>query len=187
MNSLLIFVLTLHGNFHGSPLIPYNIDFVQHGLTSRASYQNPIPRCKGEFTVPCCMLFEWYCKGKDKVHSCTGTEALYRPYGLQGCRGIALLFLDHGTRRGWGVCVTSWPLFTLGKDPVPIVQSGWAPGPFSKILAPHRESIPGQSSPVTIPTELPGPQVILCQLSLGLTNGVFIPAVSYHRQEIHQD
>jgi len=22
--------------------------------------------------------------GKDKVHTCTGTEALYRPYGPQG-------------------------------------------------------------------------------------------------------
>ena len=40
----------------------------------------------------------------------------------RGSRGIALLFLDHGTRRGWGVSVTPWPLFTPGKDPVPIVQ-----------------------------------------------------------------
>jgi len=46
-------------------------------------------------------------------------------------RGIALLFLDHGTRRGWGVSVTPRSLFTPGKDPVPIVQeAGWAPGPF---------------------------------------------------------
>ena len=43
-------------------------------------------------------------------------------------RGIALLFLDHGTRRGWGVSVTPGPLFNPGKDPVPIVQeAGWAP------------------------------------------------------------
>ena len=35
---------------------------------------------------------------------------------------MALLFLDHGTRRGWGVSVTPRPLFTPGKDPVPIVQ-----------------------------------------------------------------
>ena len=34
-----------------------------------------------------------------------------------------------GTRGGWGVSVTPWPLFTPGKDPVPIVQeAGWAPG-----------------------------------------------------------
>jgi hypothetical protein len=51
---------------------------------------------------------------------CTGRTA------HRGCRGIALLFYDHGTRRG----VTSRPLFTPGKDPVPIVQeAGWAPGP----------------------------------------------------------
>ena len=47
---------------------------------------------------------------------CTGRMA-YR-----GSRGIALLFYDHGTRRGWGVSVTPRPLFTPGKDPVPIVQ-----------------------------------------------------------------
>ena len=48
----------------------------------------------------------------------------------RGSRGIALPFLDHGTRRGWGVSVTPWPLFTPGKDPVPIVQeAGWAPEP----------------------------------------------------------
>jgi hypothetical protein len=47
-----------------------------------------------------------------KVHPCTGTEALYRSYGkVHPCtgrtaqresRGIALPFLDHGTRRGEG-------------------------------------------------------------------------------------
>jgi len=48
----------------------------------------------------------------------------------RGSRGIALLFLDHGTRRGWGVSVTPWPLFTPRRDPVPIVQkAGWTPGP----------------------------------------------------------
>jgi hypothetical protein len=48
----------------------------------------------------------------------------------RGSRGIALSFVDHGTRRGWGVSVTPWSLFTPGKDPVPIVQeAGWAPGP----------------------------------------------------------
>ena len=45
-------------------------------------------------------------------------------------RGMALLFLDHSTRRGWGVSVTLRPLFIPRKDPVPIVQeAGWAPGP----------------------------------------------------------
>ena len=55
---------------------------------------------------------------------CTGRRAHSRS------RGIALLFLDHGTRRWWGVSVTPRPLFTPGKDPVPVVQeAGWAPGP----------------------------------------------------------
>ena len=48
----------------------------------------------------------------------------------RGSRGIALPFLDHGTRRGWGVSVTPLPFFNPGRDPVPIVQeAGWAPGP----------------------------------------------------------
>ena len=55
---------------------------------------------------------------------CTGRTA------HRGSRRIALPFHDHGTSRGWGVSVTSRPLFTPGKDPVPIVQeAGWAPGP----------------------------------------------------------
>jgi len=39
-------------------------------------------------------------KGNGKVHPCTGTEALYRLTTHRGSRGIALPFLDHGTRRG---------------------------------------------------------------------------------------
>ena len=55
---------------------------------------------------------------------CTGHTAHRRS------RGIALPFLNHKTRRGWGVRVTPRPLFTPGKDPVPIVQeAGWVPGP----------------------------------------------------------
>jgi len=55
---------------------------------------------------------------------CTGRTA------HRGSRVIAPFFHDHGTRRGRGVSITPWPLFTPGKDPVPIVQeAGWAPGP----------------------------------------------------------
>ena len=55
---------------------------------------------------------------------CTGRKA------PRGSRGTALTFHDHGTRRGWGVSVTPRPLFTPGKDQVPIIQeAGWAPGP----------------------------------------------------------
>jgi len=55
---------------------------------------------------------------------CTGRTARRR------CRGIALLFLDHGTRKRWGVSATPRPLFIPGKDSVPILQEpGWVPGP----------------------------------------------------------
>jgi len=54
---------------------------------------------------------------------CTGCTA------HRESRGIGPLFHDHGTRRGLGVSVMPRPLFTPGKDPVPIVQeAGWAPG-----------------------------------------------------------
>ena len=70
--------------------------------------------------------------GKSKVN-CTLVQALRLPTGRtvhRGSRGIALPFIDYGTRRGWGVSDTSRPLFTPGKDPVLIVQVvGWAPGP----------------------------------------------------------
>jgi hypothetical protein len=49
-------------------------------------------------------------------------------------------FMTKGTTRRWGVSVTPRPLFTPGKDPVPIVQeAGWAPRPVwtgAKNLAP---------------------------------------------------
>jgi len=84
---------------------------------------------------------------------CTGRTA------HRGSRGIALLFHDHGTRRGRGVSVTLRPLFTHGKDPVPIVHEDcWAPGPVW--TGAENFSITGPSSlqPVAIPTTLPGPQ-----------------------------
>jgi len=50
---------------------------------------------------------------------CTGRTA------HAGNRGIALHFLDHGTRS-----VTPRPFFIPGKYPVPIVhEAGWAPRP----------------------------------------------------------
>ena len=60
-------------------------------------------------------------------------------------RGIALLFHDRGTRRGWVVSSTPRPYFTPGKDPVPILQEvGCAPGPVwtGGKSRPHRDSIP---------------------------------------------
>ena len=87
----------------------------------------------------------------------------YRPGVAQRVdRGIALLFHDRGTRRGWVVSSTPRPHFTPRKDPVPILQeAGWAPGPVwtGGKSRPHRDSIPDRParSSVAIPTELPGP------------------------------
>ena len=68
-----------------------------------------------------------------KKVKCTLVQALRLCTGCtvhRGSRSIALLFHDHGTRRGWGVSVTPRPLFTPGRDPVSIVlETGWAPGP----------------------------------------------------------
>jgi len=75
-------------------------------------------------------------------------------------RGIALLFHDRGSRRGWVVSSTPRPHFTPGKDQVPVLQeSGLAPGPVwtGGKSRPHRDSTqdrPARSS-VAIPTELP--------------------------------
>jgi len=72
----------------------------------------------------------------------------YRPGVAQRVgRGIALLFHDRSTRRGWVVSSTPRPHFTPGKDPVPILQvAGWAPGPVwtGGKSRPHRDSIPNR-------------------------------------------
>jgi hypothetical protein len=70
----------------------------------------------------------------------------YRPGMAQRVgRGIALLFHDRGTRRGWVVSSMAQPHFTPGKDPVPILQgTGWAPGPVwtGGKSRPHPDSVP---------------------------------------------
>jgi hypothetical protein len=64
-------------------------------------------------------LSTWHSMELSKVNvQCTLVQALRlctdcTAHG--GSRGIALPFLDHGTRRGWGVSVTPRPLFTPGK------------------------------------------------------------------------
>ena len=87
----------------------------------------------------------------------------YRPGVAQRVgKGIALLFHDRGTRKGWVVSSTPRPHLTPGKDSVPILQeAGWTPGPVwtgekSRL---HLDSIsdrPVRNS-VATPTELPGP------------------------------
>jgi hypothetical protein len=78
----------------------------------------PIRQCLETF-----LRIKVKCTLVQALRFCTGRTA------HRGSRGIALPFLDHGTRRGLGVSVTPRPLFTPGIDPVPIVQeAGWAPG-----------------------------------------------------------
>jgi len=56
---------------------------------------------------------------------CTGRTA------HRGSRGIPLLFLDHGTRRGWGVSVTPRPFFTPSQTRYPL---------YRRLGGPHRRS-----------------------------------------------
>jgi len=89
----------------------------------------------------------------------------YRPGLIQRVgRGIALLFHDRGTRRGWVVSSTPRPHLTPGKDPVPILQeTGWAPGPFwksGKFRPSGFDRGPSNPQSVAIQTELPAPPPI---------------------------
>ena len=94
----------------------------------------------GSFLKSSCYIETWDTISKNVKCS------RYRPGVAQRVgRGIAPLFLDRGTIRGWVVSSTSRPHFTPGKDPVPILQeAGWAPGPVWKggKSRPHRDSIP---------------------------------------------
>ena len=78
--------------------------------------------------------------------------SLYKPGVAQRVgRGIALIFHDCGTRRGWVVSSTPRSHFTPGKDPVPILQEGGWVGPRAgldgrKISSPPGFD-PGPSSP----------------------------------------
>jgi len=92
---------------------------------------------------PLCRGFMIISKSKIKV---TVKCSRYRPGVAQRVgRGIALLFHDRGTVRGWVVSSTPRPHFTPGKDPVPILQkAGWASGPVwtGGKSRPYRDSVP---------------------------------------------
>jgi hypothetical protein len=72
----------------------------------------------------CLSVQSWLLQVKKKV-KCTLVQALRLCTGRtahRGSRGVALLFHDHGTRRGWGVSGTHRSLFTPGNDPVPLYK-----------------------------------------------------------------
>ena len=85
-----------------------------------------------------------------KYNLCNVKWSRYRPGVAQWVgRGIALLFHDRGTRRGWAVSSTPRPPFTPGKDPVPILQeAGWASGPVWTVGKSHShwDSIPDRAT-----------------------------------------
>jgi hypothetical protein len=73
-----------------------------------------------------------------------------RPEGPDGGRGIALLFLDLGATRGWVVSTTLRPLYPRER-PGTHCTGGWV-GPRAGLdvcekSRPHRDLIPGPSSP----------------------------------------
>ena len=101
--------------FYHSPgqwILRQDTTFVPTSVTANG-YQNTV---KKRNNINCTLV--------QTMRLCTGRMA------HRGSRSIILPFLDHGTRRGWGVSVTPRPLFTPRKDPVPIVQeAGWGPRP----------------------------------------------------------
>ena len=107
------------------------------------------------------------CKVKVKKVKCTLVQALRLCKGRtvhRGNRGIALLFLDHGTRRGEGSASRLGRYLPLKRTGTHCT-GGWVGSRAGldrcgKSRPPPRESIPGPSSlwPVAIPTTLPGPR-----------------------------
>ena len=85
------------------------------------------------------------CTFVQALRLCTGRTA------HRGSRGIALLFHDHGARRGWGVSFTPRPLFTPEKDPVHIVQEAeWPQGRSGQVrqISPPPEFDPWTFQPI---------------------------------------
>jgi len=80
--------------------------------------------------------------------------SIYRPGVAQRVgRGIALLFHDCDTRRGWAVSSTPRPHFTPEKDPVPILQeAGWTRGPVwaGGKFCPHWDSVPDRPARIQL-------------------------------------
>jgi len=97
----------------------------------------------------------------------------YRPGVAQRVgSGIALLFHDHGTRRGWVVSSTPRPHFTPGKELEPVLQeAGWIPGPVwtGRKSRPHRDSIPDR----------PAHSQLLYQLSYPAHNSMKVYIVNW--------
>ena len=110
------------------------------------SYRCGLDVCHSHFTIPCILLSTGPARPLLNIVKVKVKWSRYRPRVAQRVgRGIAPLFLNRGTRRGWVVSSTPRPHFTPGKDPIPILQeAGWAPRPVwtGGKSRPHRDSIP---------------------------------------------
>jgi hypothetical protein len=87
------------------------------------SFSTMVPRFRISMPPP---SWGYFMKSDCRKVKCTLVQALRLCTGRmahRGSRGIALPFLDHGPRKGWGVSLTPRPLFTPGKNPVPISDS----------------------------------------------------------------
>ena len=94
----------------------------------------------GLFKAASCLRYKAWkvkkvkCTLAQVLRLCTGRTAHW------GSRGIALFFLDHGTRRGWGVSVTLRPPFSPGKTRYPLYRRLGGPqglsGQMQKISSP---------------------------------------------------
>ena len=90
------------------------------------------------------------CRQRVKV-KCTPVKALRLRTGRtahRGNKGIALLFLDHGTRRGWGFSAMPRQHFTPGKSQYPLYRRlGWPQGRSGQV---RKISPPPRFDPRTV-------------------------------------
>ena len=70
----------------------------------------------GKFNVYRIYYYKVKCTLVQALKLCTGLTA------HTGSRGIALLFYDHGTRKGWGASVTPRPPLVPGKTQYPLYR-----------------------------------------------------------------
>jgi len=93
------------------------------------------------WTVASWYFIRWSCTDKTKKVNCNLELTLRFCKGRTAyrlSRGIALLFLDHGSRRKRGVSFTPWPFFNQGKTPYTLYRGldglQGKPGQLRKIL-----------------------------------------------------
>jgi len=116
-----------------------SVSMSQNILTDPCSFKIRQNTERGLFIITLTRYIYIYIKVKVKW-------SRYKPGVAQRVgRGIAVLFHDRGTWRGWVVSSTPRPHFTPGKEPVPtLLETGWAPGPVwtGGKSGLHRHSIP---------------------------------------------